>query len=201
MKNPNNGGIPARDRKFRNIKEEEKEFIWEKIVSSEDLSEKNIIGIMTDEEISEYKIKYIIQIFSEHMSEDNSHPVWRIEEYTRIFFTIIWLIAPIAPMRQEKITIILTKLFLTKIIRSIGAIFCHVRTIRVCIHLEVWITCGSQKWKGAAPILIAKAIIIIGFINEIELEELLENKIIEIKIIKIEAKAWAIKYLMEVSVE
>jgi hypothetical protein len=95
----------------------------------------------------------------------------------------------------------LIKLFLTKIISSIGAIFCHVRIIRVWIHLDVWITWGSQKWSGAAPILIAKAIRISGLIKEIELAELKENIEIDIKIIKIEARAWAMKYLIEVSDE
>jgi len=95
----------------------------------------------------------------------------------------------------------LIKLVLTKIIRSIGAIFCHVRITKVWIHLEVWITWGSQKWKGAAPILIAKAIKIIGLIREEESIELKKNIVIDIKIIIIEAKAWAIKYLIEVSVE
>lgn len=109
--------------------------------------------------------------------------------------------APIAPIRQEKIIINFIRLFFTKIIRSIGAIFCQVRIIRVWIHLAVWITCGSQKWRGAAPILIASARRINGLIKEIELVELTENIIIDIKIIKIEAKAWAIKYLIEVSVE
>lgn len=106
-----------------------------------------------------------------------------------------------APIRQEEIIIILIKLFLRKIIKSIGAIFCHVRIIRVWIHLEVWITWGSQKWKGAAPILIAKARIINELVKDTELIEFAENMEIDIKIIKIEAKAWAIKYLIEVSVE
>jgi len=109
--------------------------------------------------------------------------------------------APIAPIIQEKIIINLIKLFLTKIIKSIGAIFCQVRMKRVWIHLDVWITWGSQKWRGAAPILIERANKIRGLIKEIELEEFKENIKIDIKIIKIDAKAWAIKYLIEVSVE
>lgn len=85
--------------------------------------------------------------------------------------------------------------------RSIGAIFCQVRIIRVWAHSEVWITWGSQKCIGAAPILIAKDIKIIGLTKEIESKEFLENMTIDEKIIKIEAKDWTIKYLIEVSVE
>jgi hypothetical protein len=48
--------------------------------------------------------------------------------------------------------------------------------------------------------LIAKAKIIIRLIIEVEFNELNENIRIDIKIIKIEAKACAIKYLIEVSV-
>jgi len=80
IKNPRRGGIPAKDKKLRKIKYEEKEVIWEKIVSSEDLKEERVIGIITEREIKEYKVKYINQIFSEHIKEERSQPVWRIEE-------------------------------------------------------------------------------------------------------------------------
>jgi len=80
IKNPRRGGIPANDKKLKNNNEEGREFIWEKIVSSDDLREKNIRGIITDAEINEYKVKYINQIFSEHIRVDSNHPVWRIEE-------------------------------------------------------------------------------------------------------------------------
>lgn len=80
IKNPRRGGIPARDKKLRSITEEGKEFIWEKIVSSEDFSEKNVKGITTETEISEYRTKYINQIFSEQIRDERSHPVWRIDE-------------------------------------------------------------------------------------------------------------------------
>jgi len=82
-----------------------------------------------------------------------------------------------------------------------GAIFCHVRIIKVCIHSDVWITWGSQKWKGAAPILIARAMEMVVLIIEIELDELFEKISIEEKIKRMDAMAWAMKYLMAVSVD
>jgi len=58
----------------------------------------------------EYTEKYKIQITSEHINEVNNQPEWRIEEYTKIFLKMDWLIAPITPMRHEKIMINLIKL-------------------------------------------------------------------------------------------
>jgi len=114
---------------------------------------------------------------------------------------IIWLIAPSIPTKQDAIIIIFIKLFLVNIIRIIGAIFCHVRIRKICIHCEVWITWGSQKWKGAAPILMERDSKIIQLIAEKVIRGLFKVTIIEAKIIKREAIAWAIKYLIVDSVE
>jgi len=96
---------------------------------------------------------------------------------------------------------ILLKLFLTEIIRIIGAIFCQVTISKVCNHLEVWTTWGNQKWNGAAAILIAKAIIRDRLTNEMIETEDFGNIAIAIIISMDEDKAWAIKYLIAVSVE
>lgn len=67
------------------------------------------------------------------------------------------------------------------IIKTIGAIFCHVNNKRQFIHESPSITSGNQKWKGAAPILVNKAvlkIIIRGL-----LIFLIRIKFLEIKII------------------
>jgi len=137
----------------------------------------------------------------EQKIEDKSHPVWRIEEYTRIFLIKIWLIAPKAPTKHLVIIINLIKLFLIYRIKIIGAIFCQVKISKIWIHLAVWITWGSQKWKGAAPIFRERTKRIIILIIKIEFVELKLNIRIEEKISSIEARAWAIKYLIEVSEE
>lgn len=109
--------------------------------------------------------------------------------------------APIAPTKHLKKITNLIKLFLVKSIRIIGAIFCQVKIIKTWTHLAVLITWGSQKWNGAAPILIERARIIIELVIKIELVELMLKIKIDEKIINIEARAWAIKYLMAVSEE
>lgn len=42
-----------------------------------------------------------------------------------------------------------------------GASFCHVRMIMVGIRGVPWVTSGSQKWKGAIPSFIVRAISVI----------------------------------------
>lgn len=44
------------------------------------------------------------------------------------------------------------------IIRIIGAIFCQVSIIVLLSHVNPIIISGNQKWNGAAPILINKAV-------------------------------------------
>lgn len=109
--------------------------------------------------------------------------------------------APKAPTTQLIKRIILIKLFLVIIIRVMGATFCQVRIIIICIHLVVWITWGNQKWKGAAPILIDRAKVVNKLGKNIEFSEFKEKNIAEEKIIKTDAIAWAIKYLIAVSEE
>lgn len=42
-----------------------------------------------------------------------------------------------------------------------GANFCHVRRIRPDVSEMPWATSGTQKWNGASPSFIVKAIVII----------------------------------------
>ena len=85
--------------------------------------------------------------------------------------------------------------------RTNGAIFCHVKIIAHCAQLEIFITWGNQKWKGAIPILILRAIkiIITDLISNLEGSIVLSISLVKISIR--EAIAWTIKYLMAVSVD
>lgn len=60
----------------------------------------------------------------------------------------------------EKIKISGFKLYIIKII---GAIFCHVSKIRLLNQFNPSITSGNQKWKGAAPIFVNNAELVIRF--------------------------------------
>lgn len=46
-------------------------------------------------------------------------------------------------------------------IMIIGAIFCQVNRTNLLIHDRPSITSGNQKWKGAAPIFVNNALLII----------------------------------------
>lgn len=128
------------------------------------------------------------------------HPRCLIDEYARICRSDVWFKPPIAP---TIIPIIITTnrnllILMQYDIVIIGAIFCHVISMRQLIHLVDDITSGSQKWNGAAPIfiIILDIIIIDGMF-------LLSHHIMYfIWIIKIEinnivdAIDWIIKYLI-----
>lgn len=51
------------------------------------------------------------------------------------------------------------------IIKIIGAIFCQVNIINEFTQFKPSIISGNQKWKGAAPILIRKAVFITNLID------------------------------------
>lgn len=59
------------------------------------------------------------------------------------------------------------------IVMNRGAIFCHVARIIHLVHEILDIICGSQKWKGAAPILMKRAKI---RVNKTVLYEKIENE-------------------------
>lgn len=44
---------------------------------------------------------------------------------------------------------------------EMGAIFCHVSRIRPDMSVVPWVTSGTHKWKGASPIFMDSAMVII----------------------------------------
>ena len=75
-----------------------------------------------------------------------------------------------------------------------GAIFCKVINITHWIHLKPFITWGNQKWKGAAPNLISKAV-------DIKIKDFVDSvNIMAPKIMKAEPMAWTKKYFKAASV-
>ena len=44
---------------------------------------------------------------------------------------------------------------------EMGASFCHVRRSRPEVRGVTWVTSGTQKWKGAIPSFMARAVVII----------------------------------------
>lgn len=131
----------------------------------------------------------------------NIHLLWEIDEYVKISLRIIWLKPPKAPTmadREVKSTIIL---MFRDAIKIMGAIFCHVNTIKAWIQDKLIITWGNQKWRGAIPAFNAKAVASKASDTSKLILSLLANNIIAGKIKKIEASAWARKYLIAASVK
>lgn len=94
--------------------------------------------------------------------------------------------------------------FILYMIRTIGAIFCHVLIKKQFIHDSPSITSGNQKWNGAAPIFVRRAefkiaikVILVG-----NIVIWIFTIIIIIAIIIVDlARACVIKYLIEASDE
>lgn len=84
-----------------------------------------------------------------------------------------------------------------------GAIFCHVNRIKLLNQFNPSITSGNQKWKGAAPIFVnnAELVIIIKYWFKLKKNDEFMDIIIIINKINIEAKVWVKKYLIEASLE
>lgn len=79
--------------------------------------------------------------------------------------------------------------------RKKGAIFCHVIRIELLIHERPSIICGTHRWKGAAPILIRR-LIMIKIENRFK-DDKKENKFLVVRALEIriaDAKAWTRKY-------
>lgn len=92
------------------------------------------------------------------------------------------------------------ELYITKII---GAIFCHVSKIKLLNQFNPSITSGNQKWKGAAPIFVnnAELVIIIKYWFKLKKKDEFIDIIIILNKINIEAKVWVKKYLIDASEE
>jgi len=107
---------------------------------------------------------------------------------------------PAAPVTEdERINIVMIMYSLEDIIKVTGAIFCQVSKIAPWIQFTNSITWGNQKWVGAIPDLIPRATETRLLEGEIMLaKEGFISRRLE-KIIKTEARAWVIKYLMAAS--
>lgn len=86
------------------------------------------------------------------------HPMWVIDEYARIFCTVVWF-SP-HPRKINIIAEMKTKgwLMIVEIWKWIdsGAIFCDVNKITPDSNIIPCVTYGTQKWKGARPNFIIK---------------------------------------------
>lgn len=82
----------------------------------------------------------------------NSHPIWLIEEKTKIFRREVWFNPPILPINEViKINPIIKLGVIECEITINGANFCQVNRVKVFIQFNPSIKFGSQKCKGAAP--------------------------------------------------
>lgn len=89
---------------------------------------------------------------------------------------------------------------------EMGASFCHVRRSRPEVRVVPWVTSGTQKWKGAIPSFIARAVVIIrdgGWLMWLVIVQYPDSRLLEmIAIMRImDAVDCIRKYLMAASVE
>lgn len=131
---------------------------------------------------------------------ESIHAIWLMEEKVKIFRKLVWFI-PIKPLTiiDEIITIEIKIILGVSYIKiTIGAIFCHVNIIKQLNHCNPSIISGNQKWNGAAPIFVNKAvskIILAKFL--IKIISFIINIIVIIANKKIvEARAWVTKYFI-----
>ena len=130
----------------------------------------------------------------------NIHDEWIIDENVKINLIMFWFKPPIDPVNADIIiTVIDTSLEEKYLIKMNGAIFCQTRVIKQFIQDKRIITWGNQKWKGAIPALITKAMKIIMFRGWTLKKASVIISDTENTIIIIEAKAWGIKYLIAAS--
>jgi hypothetical protein len=132
--------------------------------------------------------------------EDAIQAKWEIEEKVIIFLIEFRLNPPSAPIEQEaKIRIVKIRVSLEENIRAIGAIFCQVNKITPLVQLINSMTWGNQEWVGAIPILIPRdtEIKLLRGVIKLTEEDLINSS--PDRMIKTEARAWVIKYLMAAS--
>ena len=136
---------------------------------------------------------------------DSIHAKWLMDENAKIFRVEICLRPPKAPIIAEAMIKINNRIngvgiSKQKRIRIKGASFCQKRMIQILIHFKPSVTWGTQKWKGALPILIKslmKTKVMKMFRWFILLWEKLYQKMEAIRID--EASAWIRKYFKEAS--
>lgn len=89
-------------------------------------------------------------------------------------------------------------------IRTIGAIFCHVRRTSLVFHDKPSITSGNQKWNGAAPVLVRSAeFIIIDSVSSVQKvrDSFVDRREIILNMKIKDASVWVRKYFAEASDE
>lgn len=123
--------------------------------------------------------------------------IWLIEEKAKSFRSKDWLIPPIAPTIADKVALIPTRsglqLYKVYIKRYNGPTFWTVIKIKPWGQVNPSITCGNQKWKGAAPSFNNKAVVI-------KIIKLWLNTYSTVPImIRAEPKAWTKKYFKDAS--
>ena len=91
------------------------------------------------------------------------HPRWAMEENAMIFRSCVWFSPPNPPTITDRDPIIvrvsMEAWFHVRRSRAIGASFCQVIMINPVLNDVPCRTSGSQKWAGASPNFIARAIV------------------------------------------
>lgn len=82
-----------------------------------------------------------------------------------IFRSLVWLNPPMEPKIIDIAARPASILGLDIVSRKIGGIFWIVARIMFVIQGSPSITCGSQKWKGAAPIFMTRAVVMMVCIS------------------------------------
>lgn len=146
---------------------------------------------------NEYKTKYTNNIFILIKIAASNHPKCAMEEKAKIFLILVWFKPPKEPKIKDiiKLKFIINWLlkFKVKIIK--GANFCHVKIKIIFVQFIASTNVGTQKWKGAAPILVNKAKLIKFCAVNIRLFWIV------IKISKDDLIDWIMKYLIAASTE
>lgn len=92
-----------------------------------------------------------------------------MEEYAKIFRVLICFRPPHAPITTDRTEHIIIISENTKWLRfankNRGAIFCQQATIRPLLNVKPLSTSGNQKWQGAKPNFIIRAIVIIEWVK------------------------------------
>lgn len=111
------------------------------------------------------------EIFGAMVSVAKIQPVWAIDENAMSFRSWVWLRPPRPPIVIDRMadvskSVMLVLLLVYNRIVS-GAIFCHVRIVRVVRVVVPCDTSGSQKWNGAAAIFIIRAKVMIVVVGSV----------------------------------
>lgn len=108
-----------------------------------------------------YRVNKAIPAFWEKKLAAKIQPMWDIDEYAKIFRTLVWFRPPHPPIITEIILDIKRISFIilefNERIKKNGAIFCQHAIKRPSRNVTPLSTSGNQKWQGAKPSLIIRA--------------------------------------------